>query len=138
MRSRSKWAIVAGLCCCLATVGCGKGASVSGKVVYEKDGSPLTGGTVMFVSEDSHLARADVHGDGTFELKSQSGDKSLQPGKYSVCLTPPDTSALRENGVNVAPVLDARFQSTATSGLQFEVKPGKNDFTIKVSKPAGG
>jgi hypothetical protein len=138
MHCRSIWAATAMVIYCVAFLGCGSGASVTGKVVYDKDGAPLTKGTVMFVSDDGHLARADVRSDGTFDLRGGGGKAGVQPGKYGVCILPPDTASQRENGINVPPVIDARFLSTETSGLQFDVKPGKNDFTVTVSKPAGG
>ncbi len=93
----------------------------------------------MFMCDDGkHLARADVRSDGTFDLRAGGSTKGVQPGKYGVCIVPPDTSSQRENGITVPSVVDARFLNTDTSGLQFEVKPGKNDFTVTVSKPAGG
>ena len=123
----------------MASVGCGKrNSTVTGKVVYGKDGFPMTAGTVMFVSvEGQRLARGDIHSDGTFTLGSAQNEGIL-PGKYGVCIVPPDTSSQRENGIIGPPVMDSRFLNTQTSELQFDVQPGKNDITVKVSKPAGG
>jgi hypothetical protein len=124
---------------CLSIVGCGdSGATVTGKVIYEKDNSPMSQGTVIFVADNGHFAKGGVQGDGSFRLKTGSSNVGIEPGKYNVSITPPDTSAARENGIIVPPIVDARFLSPQTSGLQYDVKPGKNDFTIKVSKPAGG
>jgi hypothetical protein len=123
----------------MSIVGCGdSGATVTGKVIYEKDSSPMTQGTVIFVSDNGHFAKGGVQADGSFKLKTGSSNAGIEPGKYSASITSPDTSAARENGIIVPPIVDARFLSPQTSGLQFDVKPGKNDFTIKVSKPAGG
>ncbi len=123
----------------ITSIGCGRrDSTVTGKVVYGKDGSPMTAGMVMFVSADGQrLARGDIRSDGTFSLRSGVRDEGVQPGKYGACIVPPDTASQRENGIVTPPLVDARFLSTETSGLQFEVKPGKNDFTVTVSKSAG-
>src|SRR5262245_36185857 len=78
---------------CLSTLGCsGSSATVTGKVIYEKDNSPMTKGMVMFVADDGHHAKGDIQGDGTFQLKS-AAKEGMQPGKYGVSIIPPDTSA---------------------------------------------
>lgn len=124
----------------LLVLGCsGPDTTVAGKVVYDKDGSPVTTGMVMFVSiEGQHLARGDIQSDGTFSLRSKDRNTSIHPGKYGVCIVPPDTSSQRENGIIVPPLVDARFLDTRSSGLEFEVQPGENNFTLTVSKPTGG
>jgi hypothetical protein len=36
------------------------------------------------------------------------------------------------------PLIDPRYTRFETSGLEFEVKPGKNQLTIEVEKPRAG
>ena len=122
-----------------AVVGCDQGmASVTGRVVYENDGSGVPGGLVMFlpVEKGQPYARGNIQLDGTFRLGTETPGSGANPGKYGVCIIPPDRSAERENGAKIMPLVDSRYQDAATSGLEFEVKPGKNDFTMKVSRPS--
>jgi hypothetical protein len=124
----------------ISTLGCGGStATVTGQVVYDQDGAPMTTGMMMFMSvEGQHLARGDIQSDGRFRLRSAVRDAVIEPGKYGACIVPPDTASQRENGIVTPPLVDARFLDTQTSGLQFDVQPGANDFTVTVSKPAGG
>src|SRR5262245_20072801 len=97
---------------CLASIGCGEsGATVTGKVVYDKDGSPMTKGTVMFVADGGQHANGDIQSDGTFKLKSGAKNGGLQPGKYGVCIIPPDSTGQRENGIITPPPVESRFLS---------------------------
>jgi hypothetical protein len=118
--------------------GCSSGntSPVRGKVVF-KDGSPLTGGLVLFRPVDEKLqvsSRGDIQQDGTFILGTyQEGDGAV-PGKYQVAVTPPPRKKVREKPVERR-IIHARFENYDTSGLEFEVKRGRNDFKIEVDKP---
>jgi hypothetical protein len=121
-----------------AAGGCGSGntSPVRGKVVF-KDGKPLTGGLVVFRPVDQKLqvsSRGDIRADGTFILGTyQEGDGAI-PGKYQAAITPPPRRKVRERPIE-DPIIDPRFESYETSGLEFEVKRGKNEFKIEVDKP---
>ena len=120
-------------------VGCNHGnPSVAGKVVYEDDGSPLDSGLVMFLpfEGEQRFARGEIRADGTYQLGTRKPGDGAQPGKYRVCIVPPDRSAEEENGILVPPLVDPRYLDVRTSGLEFEVKPGHNNFTLKVARPA--
>jgi hypothetical protein len=118
--------------------GCGAGntSPVKGKVVF-KDGSPLSGGLVLFKPLDEKLqvsARGDIREDGTFILGTYKDDDGAVPGKYSVAITPPPRQKVREKPVS-PPTVHRRFTSHETSGLEFDVTRKKNDFTIVIDKP---
>jgi hypothetical protein len=121
-----------------AAVGCGSGKTtpVRGKVVF-KDGTPLSGGLVLFRPVDEKLqvsARGDIQKDGTFILGTyQEGDGAV-PGKYQVAITPPPRPTRLEKPIG-PPFIHPRFESYETSGLEFEVTHRKNEFTIQVQKP---
>jgi hypothetical protein len=121
-----------------AAGGCGSGntSPVRGKVLF-KDGTPLTGGLILFRPVDEKLpvsARGDIRQDGTFILGTyQEGDGAV-PGKYQVAITPPPRRKVREKPVE-NPIIHPRFESYETSGLEYDVKRGKNNFTIEVDKP---
>src|SRR5437588_524434 len=118
-----------------AAAGCGSGntSPVRGKVIF-KDGKPLSGGLVVFRPLDQKLqvsSRGDIHPDGTFTLGTyQEGDGAI-PGKYQAAITPPPRRKVREKPVE-GPIIHPRFESYETSGLEFEVKRGNNNFTIEV------
>jgi hypothetical protein len=114
---------------------------VVGKVVF-KDGRPLAGGTVVFSPLDpaNHEgARGYIRSDGTFELSSEkAGDGSLA-GRYRVLVRPPPNPGRGEDDPRrYLPLIDPRYTRFETSGLEFEVRPGKNEFTIEVEKPRAG
>jgi len=130
---------VAGLALLLAAAaGCGARSTypVRGKVVF-KDGTPLTGGLVVFRPVDTQLqvsARGDIHPDGTFVLGTYREGDGAVPGKYQAAITPPPRRKIREKPVE-KPLVHPRFESYDTSGLEFEVKPENNNFKIVVDKP---
>ena len=113
---------------------------VSGKVVLP-DGSPLTsGGQVIFESLDNdgatHHAMGIIAGDGTFEIKMANAEGVL-PGKYRCKLrgTADASRSTMENRMPAIAKIHPQFEQYATSGLEFEVKPEKNHFNIRVEPP---
>jgi hypothetical protein len=122
----------------IVAAGCGGPTTypVRGKVVF-KDGTPLTGGLVVFRPVDEKLqvsARGDIQPDGSFILGTYKEGDGAVPGKYQAAITPPPRRKIREKPVE-RPIINPRFESYDTSGLEFEVKRQSNDFTIEVDKP---
>jgi hypothetical protein len=121
--------------------GCGsRKYPVTGKVVFKDDGSPLPGGVVVFSPADpANLvgARGYVELDGTFELSTdRPGDGSLA-GRYQVLVRGPSPGGGEDNPLRNRPLIDPKYSSFETSGIELEVKPGKNHFTIEVERPPG-
>jgi hypothetical protein len=122
----------------IVAAGCGGPTTypVRGKAVF-KDGTPLTGGLVVFRPVDEKLqvsARGDIQPDGSFILGTYKEGDGAVPGKYQAAITPPPRRKIREKPVE-RPIINPRFESYDTSGLEFEVKRQSNDFTIEVDKP---
>lgn len=117
----------------LGAVGCGPGfQQVHGKVTYE-DGTPVTKGLVVFESTaEKHAltARGNIGTDGSYRLGTRQPGDGAPAGKYRVLLTP-----LLENPDQPEQTFDPRFSDFKTSGLEFDVKNGANDFPITVSRP---
>jgi hypothetical protein len=95
----------------------------SGKVV-DRTGAPVAGGTVQFESlaSQGQTALAEVGADGTFTLRTMVDGSRLDgvpPGPQRVTYMP----RMTEDQSAAVPV---------TLTEQFEVKEGKNDFTIKL------
>jgi hypothetical protein len=64
---------------------------------------------------------------------AKEGDGAL-PGQYKVIVVPPGLSE-SEVAQGMIPLVDGKFGKYETSGLAFEVKPGKNEFPIVVTRP---
>jgi hypothetical protein len=121
-----------------AVAGCGSGSTypVRGKVIF-KDGTPLAGGQILFrpINGKPPLsARSDIQPDGSFALGTYKEGDGAMAGEYQAAINPPLPPKLRRKGAN-KPILDPRFEKYETSGLEFEVKPGRNRFTIEVTRP---
>ncbi len=121
----------------LGLSGCGQAKyPVTGKVVF-KDGTPLPGGLLVFSPVDpaNHTgARAYIDTDGTFVMSTDSeGDGSLV-GKYKALIRGPTQGHGEDDPLSKVPMIDMKYYSFEKSGLEFEVKPGPNDFTITVDR----
>lgn len=121
----------------LALPGCGSRRSVvTGKVSYE-DGTPVEAGSVIGeATVDGKLvaAQGTIKKDGSFTWGGdREGDGAL-PGTYKVIVVPESLSEYQlAQGQN--PAVDGKYTRYETSGLSFEVKEGRNEFNITVSRP---
>lgn len=127
----------------LFTLGCGGGASgpklpegpkgtAKAKVSY--DGKPITVGTLMLDSGKGYMAAAPVSSDGTFALKGPSGGE-IPVGTYKVGITPPPAPAPPAGSTQMAPPpsiegLPEKFYNPQSSGVEVEIKAGKQDVEI--------
>jgi hypothetical protein len=117
--------------------GCGSGrATVTGRVTYE-DGTPVEAGTVIgeaVVDGKPTGVQGNIARDGTFSWGSARPGEGALPGNYRVVVMPRalGDSELAEGKV---PDVDSKFTKYETSGITFEVKPGKNDLAITVTRP---
>jgi hypothetical protein len=122
--------------------GCGNPKyPVTGKVLF-KDGTPLPpGGMIFFSPVDSSnhtAARAYLEEDGSFTLSTDSeGDGSLL-GKFKVSIKPPPQGRGEDDPKTNTHIIDPKYYSGDKSGIELEVKPGKNEFSITVERPAKG
>ena len=104
-------------------------ATVTGKVVFP-DKTPLSKGNVVFNPADDNklAAQAVIQDDGSFRLGTRTASDGARPGKYQVSIEP------YEDKTTGRPI-DVRFENPKTSGLEYTVVAGPNDFTITVQKP---
>lgn len=129
----------AALLAVVVAAGCGRSGlyPVKGKVVFP-DGTPLAAGTVEFgpFDQSALLApRGEIRADGTFRASTYEEGDGAPEGKYRVLVTPPEQL---DPGQPRPLPFDRRFSSFETSGLEYTVKPGKNEFfTITVEPRAG-
>ena len=118
-------------------VGCGD-PKVTGKVTFT-DGTPLTLGQVMFYS-DKCTASADIRKDGYYSAGTLKDGDGIPPGKYQVYIAganklvePPPNMGNKISPVFPMPqsLLDSKYNSPVTSGLEVDVK-GRTTFNITV------
>src|SRR5579859_5968725 len=121
-RLMGRWRAALAAALLLAAAGCGGGQyPVRGKVTFE-DGSPVTGGMVVFESKDAQpavTARGAIQADGTYTLGTHKSDDGVPPGVYRVLLAPPAPEELTRR--KPKPPFEERYLDFRTSGLECEV-----------------
>ena len=113
---------------------------VSGKVVFE-DGKPLTtGGLVLLesvVTEGLPVnARGTINADGTFELTTFEDGDGAVAGKHQMLVRARrDNDDLLKRGIAPRPIIDPPLEGFDTSGLEYTVEEGNNEFEVVVQRP---
>jgi hypothetical protein len=134
---RGRLTTLAALVFLVGVAGCGGGRyPVHGRVVYE-DGSSVTEGIVIGekIEGDRRVkAQGSVKSDGTFSWGTLRPGDGAEPGKYRVVVVPRAVGE-KEASQGVLPAVDRKFSNPQTSGIDFEVKPGRNELDITVTKP---
>jgi hypothetical protein len=116
-------------------MGCGGGKNPVHGIVTLDDGSPLSKGLVIFERVDGGpplTARGNVQPDGRYELSTEKPGDGVPTGRYKVAINPLDTSDVPDEK-KVLP-FDVKYVNLKTSGLEYEVKPGPNDYPIKLTR----
>ncbi len=123
----------------LGLTGCGSRLyPVRGTVTLD-DGTPLTKGLVVFERVDGGpavTARGEVRPDGTYELSTSKPGDGVPAGRYKALVNPLELSDVPDEQKKLP--FDVKYTKLATSGLEFEVKPGDNQFDIKLDRPHRG
>lgn len=120
-------------------VGCSKNASMSGKVTFADDDSPLQVGIVCF-TDGQKFSQGIIQSDGTYVVGTEKETDGIPPGKYQVYVSGAAKELEKAPGQFMSqyePLIDPKYARASTSGLSFEVSEGKNTFDFKVerSKP---
>jgi hypothetical protein len=118
----------------VALAGCSGKYPVRGTVTYD-DGTPVNKGLVVFERVDGGppvTARGQIQPDGRYELSTDKPGDGVPPGKYKVLLNPLDLSDVPDEQ-RVLP-FDLKFLKFETSGLEYEVKSGPNEYPITVTR----
>lgn len=111
--------------------GCGsKEVGVQGTVVYSDDGSPVAGGVVIF-STPTFQASGGLNAQGRFTISGNT--IGLPPGTYKVAVSGP-TEDLDESGLSTYELVDPKFSSISTSGIEITVDKNTKNLDIKVDR----
>src|SRR5882672_6522646 len=119
-----------------ASTGCGNelGAEVSGVVTL--DGKPVGPGMITFVPEgNTNPSDGAIQLDGTYSLRT-SRTVGLRPGQYKTSISvldQPVTTPGERSYVAPKLVTPKKYSDPSTSGLEYDVKPGKNTIDIPLT-----
>ena len=120
------------------SMGCSDNLSMSGKVVFSDDQSPLTVGVVCFES-DKLLAKGVLKENGSYDVRSSESVRGLPPGDYKVYISGASrTEAASFNNAQLLkqiPLIDPKYSNAPTSGLSVTVKRGVKTFDFTVDRP---
>ena len=72
--------------------------------------------------------------DGHYELSSATPGDGVRPGRYRVLVSALDMSDVPDEQKSLP--FDVKYTRFQTSGLEVEVKAGRNDVPIELSRPA--
>jgi hypothetical protein len=120
----------------LVTSGCEptqKTATLTGKVTL--DGKPLAHGTVLFAAsggEKRNAAAGDIKSDGSYAVQIGQTEK-LIVGEYVVVVVSREPSTPHPEGGPPTPgafITPEKYGDAQTSGLRYNVRPGKNIIDI--------
>jgi hypothetical protein len=122
----------------LVALGCGDAnrVNVRGKVTFSDDGSPLTRGIVC-LDNDKVMARGTLQSDGSYAIGVEKDGRGIPPGSYKVSIL----FAQEEipGGAPYSPrynkLIDERYASRHTSGIELVVDPSTTRFDITVDRP---
>jgi predicted lysophospholipase L1 biosynthesis ABC-type transport system permease subunit len=120
--------------------GCGSGlAPISGQLKW-KDGSPakeLAGGQVVFEQEEKRTSSIGViQAEGTFQMMTVNPGDGVPVGHHKVAILEhrPNANAA---GTQLVPArLDLKYADLNSSGLEVDVKPGKNEISFTLDRAA--
>jgi hypothetical protein len=137
MRNRRSWWLVFAAVL-LSALGCGSGRRtypVDGKIEFA-DGGPakeLAGGSVEFdLIDGKTTARGAITKEGTFRLTTYQPDDGALPGRHRVLIKPPVLT--HDAKGPPTDIMDRRYQTFQTSGLEATVDEKSNDITLKIER----
>jgi len=111
-------------------VGCGNNIPLRGTVTYSDDGSPLTGGTVIFESGGS-VSRGEIGRDGTYVVGTLRSNDGIPPGTYTVYLI--NTERTEEVPIFGGEEGDFRDVTIQTVAPRY-TSPTTSDLTVTVDR----
>lgn len=126
----------------LVLVGCGDDslAPVSGVVLL--DGEPLPRGTVRFTPSSGRGASGEIRSDGTFTLGTYGESDGALIGWHKVAVIAYEPAQgggdgrpdMTQSSPEINYLAPKRYMSPESSGLRYEVTPGRNHAELKLTR----
>jgi len=138
-RNRLQWCrlVLVSLGLAVAT-GCGNGLSPVAGALTWKDGSPakeLSGGQVVFEEAIKHVSSIGMIGnDGTFTMSTIKPGDGVPTGHYQVAILEHRPNANAAGTQLVPAKLDLKYADLNSSGLEIDIKPGKNSVSFALER----
>jgi hypothetical protein len=111
--------------------------NVRGTVTFSDDGSPLKRGVVCFDNEKL-MGRGTLKPDGSYAIGVEKDGRGIPPGSYKVSILFAEEEL--PGGAIYAPrtkqLIDEKYASRSTSGIEIVVDPATTRFDMKVDRPA--
>ena len=119
-------------------VGCSDHVSLSGRVTYSDDGSPLESGTVVFETKN-YFARGEIGKDGKYVMATMRPNDGLPPGQYQVYVNGAYRYEVPEGGglANEILLITHKYTSPETSGMVIDVDRSTKKFDFQVDRMPG-
>ena len=131
--------IVPALLCILILSGCGnKNQSLSGKVTFSDDDSPVPAGAIYF-TDGTHLSQGSIT-DGTYVVGTKGKADGLPPGTYKVYfggVNKRESYVDAESGTHMTKtthLIASKYASADTSGLTFTVDGKTKTFDVLLDR----
>ena len=122
----------------LVALGCGDAnrVNVRGKVTFSDDGSPLTRGIVC-LDNDKLMARGTLQPDGSYAIGVEKDGRGIPPGSYkvSILFAQEEISGGAPYSPRYNKLIDDKYASRHTSGIELVVDPSTTRFDITVDRP---
>lgn len=124
----------------LSALGCGGGLSpVAGKLTW-KDGSPakeLSGSQVVFEESQKHTSSIGMIGpDGTFTMTTNKPGDGVPTGHHKVAILEHRPNSNTAGTQLVPAKLHLKYADLNSSGLEVDIKPGKNEVSFTLERAA--
>jgi hypothetical protein len=128
---------------CVGIIGCSGSYDAAVKGTVTLDGKALNRGTVAYHPVAGPAAYARINEDGSYAMKT-GRESGLPSGAYDVTVVANEAPAQQSDAKGGPPapgkaITPPWYRSKQTSGLKFEIKPGKNEINLDLSStpPAG-
>jgi hypothetical protein len=122
----------------LVALGCGdpNRVNVTGKVTFSDDGSPLKRGVVCF-DNDKIMARGTLKADGSYAIGVEKDGRGIPPGSYKVSIffAQEELPGGAPHALRYNKLIDDKYASRHTSGIELVVEPSTTRFDITVDRP---
>lgn len=131
-------AVTCGILAIAFSCGCSGNVKVKGQVLFE-DGTPLSGGEVLFESP-GFLGSGRVDKNGNFRITGTSENEGIPPGTYKVSIVRteiPDGPLVAGSNPVFTPQIDKKYGHPDTSGITCDVKKSMSPLKINVERFQG-